>query len=70
MSFAFVILNELVEELRVKPCPVVFVAHSAGTKALYVQGFSGKFCELWIPDFVFGTDKLISGIAEILAGIF
>ncbi|RXH73760.1 hypothetical protein DVH24_016582 [Malus domestica] len=33
--------GELRKELRVKPCPVVFVALSAGTKALYVQGFSG-----------------------------
>ncbi|KAM1002797.1 hypothetical protein FF1_003169 [Malus domestica] len=39
MSFAFVILNELVEELRVKPCPVVFVALSAGTKACMYKVF-------------------------------
>ncbi|TQD79334.1 hypothetical protein C1H46_035108 [Malus baccata] len=39
MSSAFVILNELVEELRVKPCPVVFVALSAGTKACMYKVF-------------------------------
>ncbi|XP_016650651.1 PREDICTED: uncharacterized protein LOC103335317 [Prunus mume] len=39
MSSAFVILNELVEELRIKPCPVVFVALSAGTKACMYKVF-------------------------------
>ncbi|KAJ8766619.1 hypothetical protein K2173_001139 [Erythroxylum novogranatense] len=32
-SLAFVILHELIEELRVRPCPVVFVAFSGGSKA-------------------------------------
>ncbi|XP_024028956.1 uncharacterized protein LOC112093851 [Morus notabilis] len=39
MSSAFVVLNELVEELRVKPCPVVFAAFSGGTKASMYKVF-------------------------------
>ncbi|KAM5549231.1 hypothetical protein ABKV19_000590 [Rosa sericea] len=39
MSSAFDILNELVEELRIKPCPVVFVGLSAGTKACMYKVF-------------------------------
>ncbi|KAK6916468.1 Protein of unknown function DUF829, TMEM53 [Dillenia turbinata] len=33
MSLAYVVLNELVEELRVKQCPIVFVSFSGGQKA-------------------------------------
>ncbi|KAL5541109.1 hypothetical protein UlMin_043395 [Ulmus minor] len=39
MSTAFVVLNELVEELRIRPCPVVFVAFSGGTKASMYKVF-------------------------------
>uniref|UniRef100_A0A803NKP5 TF-B3 domain-containing protein n=1 Tax=Cannabis sativa TaxID=3483 RepID=A0A803NKP5_CANSA len=39
MSSAFVILNELVEELRIKPCPLVFSAFSGGTKASMYKVF-------------------------------
>ncbi|KAJ7967445.1 Transmembrane protein 53 [Quillaja saponaria] len=33
LSLAILVLNELVEELKTRPCPVVFVAFSAGPKA-------------------------------------
>lgn len=33
MSMAFFVLNELLKELQIKPCPVVFAAFSAGSKA-------------------------------------
>lgn len=39
MSLAFVVLNELVEELRIKPCPLVFVAFSGGPKACMYKLF-------------------------------
>ncbi|XP_059434042.1 uncharacterized protein LOC132167159 isoform X1 [Corylus avellana] len=38
-SLAFVVLNELVEELRIRPCPVVFVAFSGGPKACMYKLF-------------------------------
>lgn len=38
-SLAFVLINELVEELRIKTCPVVFVALSGGTKACMHKAF-------------------------------
>ncbi|XP_015892879.2 uncharacterized protein LOC107427060 [Ziziphus jujuba] len=39
MASAFVVLNELVEELRVRPCPILFVAFSGGTKASMYKVF-------------------------------
>ncbi|KAL3580535.1 hypothetical protein D5086_018370 [Populus alba] len=33
LSLAYILLNELVEDLRVRPCPVIFVAFSGGSKA-------------------------------------
>ncbi|XLR47409.1 hypothetical protein S83_032069, partial [Arachis hypogaea] len=33
MSLAFSVLKELIEELRIRPCPVVFATFSAGSKA-------------------------------------
>lgn len=39
MSLAFVVLNELVEELRIKSCPIVFVASSGGPKACMYKLF-------------------------------
>ncbi|KAJ0011227.1 hypothetical protein Pint_34431 [Pistacia integerrima] len=38
-SIAFVLVNELVEELKIKPCPVVFVAFSGGPKACMYKAF-------------------------------
>ncbi|KAK4744975.1 hypothetical protein SAY87_011287 [Trapa incisa] len=38
-SLAFFVLNELREELRIKPCPVVFAAFSAGSKACMYKVF-------------------------------
>lgn len=39
LSSAFVVLNELVEELRIRPCPIVFAAFSGGTKASMYKVF-------------------------------
>ncbi|KAG2705429.1 hypothetical protein I3760_05G052800 [Carya illinoinensis] len=39
MSLAFVVLNGLVEELRIRPCPIVFVALSGGPKACMYKIF-------------------------------
>ncbi|XP_044508769.1 uncharacterized protein LOC123227717 [Mangifera indica] len=38
-SIAFFLVNELVEELKIKPCPVVFVAFSGGPKACMYKAF-------------------------------
>ncbi|KAF3435387.1 hypothetical protein FNV43_RR22476 [Rhamnella rubrinervis] len=38
-SSAFVVLNELVEELRIRPCPILFVAFSGGSKASMYKVF-------------------------------
>ncbi|CAL1410088.1 unnamed protein product [Linum trigynum] len=39
ISLAFLLLSELVQELRVRPCPVVFVALSGGSKACMSKVF-------------------------------
>ncbi|CAN0846575.1 hypothetical protein LINGRAHAP2_LOCUS4518 [Linum grandiflorum] len=39
MSLAFLLLSELGQELRVRPCPVVFVALSGGSKACMFKVF-------------------------------
>ncbi|KAJ4839631.1 hypothetical protein Tsubulata_034662 [Turnera subulata] len=39
MSLAYILLNELVEELRARPCPVVFSAMSGGSKACMYKVF-------------------------------
>ncbi|KAF9675921.1 hypothetical protein SADUNF_Sadunf09G0084100 [Salix dunnii] len=39
LSLAYILLNELVEDLRVRPCPVVFVAFSGGSKACMYKVF-------------------------------
>lgn len=38
-SLAYVVLNELVEELRIRPCPIVFAAFSGGSKACMYKVF-------------------------------
>ncbi|XP_065871172.1 uncharacterized protein [Euphorbia lathyris] len=39
LSLSFILLNELIEELRNRPCPVVFVAFSGGPKACMYKIF-------------------------------
>ncbi|KAI5592025.1 hypothetical protein BDE02_04G123400 [Populus trichocarpa] len=39
LSLAYILLNELVEDLRVRPCPIVFVAFSGGPKACMYKVF-------------------------------
>ncbi|KAL1290525.1 hypothetical protein AAHE18_20G136700 [Arachis hypogaea] len=39
MSLAFSVLEELIEELWIRPCPVVFAAFSAGSKACLYKVF-------------------------------
>ncbi|XP_052311903.1 uncharacterized protein LOC7490025 isoform X1 [Populus trichocarpa] len=39
LSLAYILLNELVEDLRVRPCPVIFVAFSGGSKACMYKVF-------------------------------
>ncbi|CAL0313545.1 unnamed protein product [Lupinus luteus] len=39
MSLAFCVTEELIEELRIRPCPVVFAAYSAGSKACLYKVF-------------------------------
>ncbi|CAN1773308.1 hypothetical protein LINPERHAP1_LOCUS12452 [Linum perenne] len=39
MSLAFLLLSELVQEIRIRPCPVVFVALSGGSKACMFKVF-------------------------------
>ncbi|KAH1098983.1 hypothetical protein J1N35_015904 [Gossypium stocksii] len=39
MSLAFVLLNELIEELKIRTCPVVFVAFSGSPKACMYKVF-------------------------------
>ncbi|KAE8703135.1 hypothetical protein F3Y22_tig00110474pilonHSYRG00186 [Hibiscus syriacus] len=39
MSLAFVVLNELLEELKIRTCPVVFVTFSVSTKACMYKVF-------------------------------
>ncbi|XP_030525000.1 uncharacterized protein LOC115737147 isoform X2 [Rhodamnia argentea] len=47
MSMAFFVLNELLKELEIKPCPVVLAAFSAGSKACMSKVFQiiEKPCE-------------------------
>ncbi|KAK4804544.1 hypothetical protein SAY86_004361 [Trapa natans] len=42
-SLAFFVLNELLEELRIKPCPVVLAAFSAGSKACMSKIFEDAY---------------------------
>ncbi|KAG6651866.1 hypothetical protein I3843_06G136400 [Carya illinoinensis] len=39
MSLAFLVINELVEELRIRPCPIIFVALSGSPKACMYKIF-------------------------------
>ncbi|KAF2295364.1 hypothetical protein P3X46_013899 [Hevea brasiliensis] len=39
LSLAYILLNELFEELRIRPCPIVFVAFSGGPKACMYKVF-------------------------------
>ncbi|XP_056161026.1 uncharacterized protein LOC115685683 isoform X2 [Syzygium oleosum] len=43
MSMAIFVLNELLKELQIKPCPVVFAAFSAGSKACMSKVFQDKY---------------------------
>ncbi|KAF9684295.1 hypothetical protein SADUNF_Sadunf04G0103100 [Salix dunnii] len=42
LSLAYILLNELVEDLRVRPCPIVFVALSGGPKACMYKVFQDE----------------------------
>ncbi|KAE8706093.1 hypothetical protein F3Y22_tig00110406pilonHSYRG00017 [Hibiscus syriacus] len=74
MSLAFVVLNQLLEELKIRTCPVVFVAFSGSPKAYFASDLNAQFALHPSIRKIPGPSKLVSwivkGVASGLDGLF